>query len=132
MQEAVNRFFVLPVFVLLGLALPWRQWLELGWAGLLLVAAVLLLRRLPAVLAVTPIVPQARGLRDALFLGWFGPIGVAALFYASLSLREIGAEEVWVVGSLAICASILVHGVSAAPLTRLYGRTAKDEGSEDE
>ncbi|CAN5245444.1 sodium:proton antiporter [soil metagenome] len=132
MQEAVNRFFVLPVFVLLGLALPWQQWLELGWAGLLLVAAVLLLRRLPAVLAVTPIVPQARGLRDALFLGWFGPIGVAALFYASLSLREIGAEEVWVVGSLAICASILVHGVSAAPLTRLYGRTAKDEGSEDE
>ena len=129
MQEAVNRFFVLPVFVLLGLALPWEGWLELGWAGLLLVAAVLLLRRLPAVLAVTPILPQARGLRDALFLGWFGPIGVAALFYASLSLREIGAEDVWVVGSLAICASILVHGVSAAPLTRLYGRI-KDEGSD--
>ena len=132
MQEAINRFFVLPVFVLLGLALPWQQWLELGWAGLLLVAAVLLLRRLPAVLAVTPILPQARGVRDTLFLGWFGPVGVAALFYAALSLREIGAEEAWTVGSLVICASILVHGVTAAPLTRLYGRTAKDEESEDE
>ena len=132
MQEAINRFFVLPVFVLLGLALPWQQWLELGWAGLLLVAAVLLLRRLPAVLAVTPILPQARGVRDTLFLGWFGPVGVAALFYAALSLREIGAEEAWTVGSLVICASILVHGVTAAPLTRLYGRTAKDEGSEDD
>jgi sodium/hydrogen antiporter len=132
MQEAVNRFFVLPVFVLLGLALPWQQWLELGWAGLLLVAAVLLLRRLPAVLAVTPILPQAWSVRDTLFLGWFGPIGVAALFYASLSLREIGAEEAWTVGSLVICASILVHGVTAAPLTRLYGRTAEAEGSEDE
>ena len=131
MQEAVNRFFVLPVFVLLGLALPWQQWLELGWAGLLLVAAVLLLRRLPAVLAVTPILPQARGLRDTLVLGWFGPIGVAALFYASLSLREVGTEEVWVVGSLVICASILVHGVTAAPLTRLYGHTAKDESSDE-
>ena len=131
MQEAVNRFFVLPVFVLLGLALPWQQWLELGWVGLLLVAAVLLLRRLPAVLAVTLILPQARGIRDTLFLGWFGPIGVAALFYASLSLRDIGAEEAWTVGTLVICASILVHGVTAAPLTRLYGRTAKDEGSED-
>lgn len=132
MQEAINRFFVLPVFVLLGLSLPWQQWLELGWAGLLLVAAVLLLRRLPAVLAVTSILPQARGVRDTLFLGWFGPIGVAALFYAALSLREIGAEEAWTVGSLVICASILVHGITAAPLTRLYGRTAKDEGSEDE
>ncbi len=30
MQEAVNRFFVLPVFVLLGLALPWGEWAELG------------------------------------------------------------------------------------------------------
>ena len=132
MQEAVNRFFVLPVFVLLGLALPWQQWLELGWVGLLLVAAVLLLRRLPSVLAVTPILPQAHGVRDTLFLGWFGPIGVAALFYAALSLREIGVEEAWTVGSLVTCASILVHGVTAAPLTRLYGRTAKDEESEDE
>ena len=91
-----------------------------------------MLRRLPVVLAVTPILPQSRGVRDTLFLGWFEPIGVAALFYPSLSLREVGAEEAWTVGSLVICASILVHGVTAAPLTRLYGRTAKDEGSEDE
>lgn len=132
MQEAVNRFFILPIFVLLGLALPWQQWLELGWAGLLLVVAVLLLRRLPAVLAVTPILPLARGIQDTLFLGWFGPIGVAALFYANLSLRDVGVEEAWVVGSLMICTSILVYGVTATPLTRLYGRTAKGEGSQDE
>jgi hypothetical protein len=47
-QEAISRFFDLPVFVLLGMALPWEEWLKLGWIGLLLVAAVLLLRRLPA------------------------------------------------------------------------------------
>lgn len=128
-QEAINRFFVLPVFVLLGLALPWQQWLDLGWSGPLLVAAVLLLRRLPAVLAVSPILSPAHGLRDALFVGWFGPVGVAALFYATLSLREVGFEEAWTVGSLMICASVLVHGVSAAPLTRLYGRRTRDDGS---
>ena len=27
-----------------------------------------------------------------------------------------------VVGSLVICASVLVHGVTATPLTELYGR----------
>ena len=92
-QEAISRFFDLPIFVLLGMALPWEGWLELGWKGLLLVAAVLLLRRLPA-----------------------------ALYYAAFSLRETGMEEVWVVGSLVICTSVVVHGITATPLTKLYGR----------
>jgi sodium/hydrogen antiporter len=71
------------------------------------------------------------GRRDALFLGWFGPIGVAALFYANLSVREAGVEEAWVVGSLIICASILAHGLSATPLTRLYGRRAQNDGTRE-
>jgi NhaP-type Na+/H+ or K+/H+ antiporter len=45
-QEAVNRFFILPIFVLLGLTIPWEGWLELGWAGLLLALAVLALKPL--------------------------------------------------------------------------------------
>jgi sodium/hydrogen antiporter len=126
-QEAVNRFFILPIFVLLGLTIPWEGWLKLGWAGLFLVLAVLLLRRLPAVLALKPLLGRVRGMRDALFLGWFGPIGVAALYYASLSVREAGVEEAWVAGSLIICASILIHGLSATPLTKLYGKLARGE-----
>ncbi len=128
-QEAVNRFFILPIFVLLGLALPWDKWVELGWGGLILIVAVLLLRRLPAVLALNPLVGQTRGLKDALFLGWFGPIGVAALYYASLAPREAGVEEVWVVGSLVITASVIAHGMSAGPLTRLYGKRHQNETS---
>jgi NhaP-type Na+/H+ or K+/H+ antiporter len=128
-QEAVNRFFILPIFVLLGMALPWDERVELGWAGLILIVAVLLLRRLPAVLALNPLVDQTRGLKDALFLGWFGPIGVAALYYATLAPREAGVEEVWAVGSLIITASIIAHGMSAGPLTRLYGKRAQNEAS---
>jgi NhaP-type Na+/H+ or K+/H+ antiporter len=128
-QEAVNRFFILPIFVLLGMALPWQEWAGLGWKGLLLVLAVLLLRRLPAILALTPVIPRVHGLRDALFVGWFGPIGVAALYYATLAERTAGVREAWVVGSLMITASILAHGASAAPLTRLYGRHAGESGS---
>ena len=41
-------------------------------------------------------------------------------------MRETGIEEVWVVGSLVICASLLVHGVSATPLTKLYGKLPKN------
>jgi NhaP-type Na+/H+ or K+/H+ antiporter len=126
-QEAISRFFDLPIFVVLGMALPWEEWLELGWGGLLLVAAILLLRRLPAVLALRPLLGPLRGkTKDVLFLGWFGPVGAAALYYAAFSFRETGIEEVWVVGSLVICTSLLVHGVSATPLTRLYGRLPED------
>ena len=127
LQEAVTRFFDLPIFVLLGMALPWEGWLELGWGGLALAVAVLLLRRLPGMLALRPLLGQVRGRADALFMGWFGPIGAAALYYATLGLRETGTEEVWVVGSLAICASVLAHGITATPLTALYGRRARDK-----
>jgi len=122
-QEAISRFFDLPIFVLLGMALPWEGWLKLGWSGLLFVAAVILLRRLPAMLALRPFLgPLRDNTKNVLFLGWFGPVGAAALYYAAFSLRETGIEEVWVVGSLVICASVLVHGVTATPLTKLYGK----------
>lgn len=124
-QEAVDRFFTLYIFVLLGLYLPWQQWYELGWKGLLLVVAILLLRRLPAVLLLRPLLGRLRGMNDALFLGWFGPIGVAALFYAFLSLRQAGVEEPWIIGSLVICASILAHGFTAVPLAKLYAKQQK-------
>ncbi len=128
-QEVGTRFFILPIFVLLGLTIPWEGWMKLGWGGLILVIAVLLLRRLPVVLALKPWLGLVRGRGDALFLGWFGPIGVAALYYANLSVREAGIEEAWTVGSLLICASILAHGVTATPLTRLYGRRVQDRDS---
>jgi sodium/hydrogen antiporter len=126
-QEAITRFFDLPIFILLGMALPWEGWLELGWWGVLFAMAVLLLRRLPAVLALKPLLGELREPRDLLFLGWFGPVGAAALYYATFSFREVGIEEVWTVGSLVICASVLAHGLSDTPLTKLYGRVPRGE-----
>jgi NhaP-type Na+/H+ or K+/H+ antiporter len=125
-QEAISRFFDLPIFMLLGMALPWEEWLKLGRIGLLLVAAVLLLRRLPAVLALRGLLGQLRASgRDVLILLWFGPVGAAALYYAAFSLEETGIEAVWVIGILVICASVMVHGISATPLTKLYGRLSR-------
>ncbi len=120
-QEAVNRFFVIPILVLLGTAIPWRGWAELGGAGILLVGAILLLRRLPVIFLLRPAIPQIRSGRDAAFVGWFGPIAVAAIYYASLAEHRLHEPLVWNVVSLIVCSSILVHGISGAPLTSLYG-----------
>ena len=61
MDEAVNGFFVLPIFVLLGLALPWGAWVDLGRKGPALAGLILLFRRLPWVLALTGLVPRNAG-----------------------------------------------------------------------
>ncbi len=94
--------------------------------------AVLLLRRLPGVLTLKPLLEQMRGKGDILFLGSFGPIGAAALYYATFSVEGVRIEEVWVVGTIIIiiiiiCASLLAHGVTATPFTRLYGRRAQKQ-----
>lgn len=121
-QETVNLFFTLPVFVLFGVIAPWSEWLALGWGGVVLAILVLLLRRLPVILLLRPLLPPVREKRVALVMGWFGPIGVSALFYAVMISSRTGSDIAWVAGSLIVFASILAHGVTAAPFARLYHR----------
>ncbi|EME64072.1 sodium/hydrogen exchanger [Rhodococcus ruber BKS 20-38] len=121
-DEAINRFAVLPLFVLLGAMLPWQQWVELGWAGPTLALAVLALRRVPILLLLRrPLrLPQP----DALYLGWFGPIGVSALFYLTLEAERLGANEtVLAAGSLVLATSTVIFGVTAVVGRVLYRRS---------
>ncbi|MEE2034916.1 cation:proton antiporter domain-containing protein [Rhodococcus chondri] len=120
-DEAVNRFAVLPLFVLLGAVLPWEQWAELGWAGVALTVTVLALRRVPILLLLRR--PLRLSMPDALYLGWFGPIGVSALFYLTLEAERMGVNEaVLAAGSLVLAASTVIFGVTAAPGRVLYRR----------
>lgn len=85
---------------------------------------VLLLRRLPAVLALRR--PLPLGWSESVYLGWFEPIGVAALFYLTMEADRLGvSDSVLTVGSLAVVASTVVHGVTAAPGRVGYERWAQ-------
>jgi sodium/hydrogen antiporter len=126
-DEAVNRFLVLPLFVGLGLVLPWAAWGELGWPGVALVVGVLLLRRLPVLL----LLRRPLGLRraDAVFLGWFGPIGVSAVFYLTMEAERLAVDPlVLAAGSLVVAASTVVHGMTSAPGRVLYRRVTAASG----
>ncbi|WP_190012367.1 cation:proton antiporter domain-containing protein, partial [Streptomyces candidus] len=123
-DEAVNRLVVLPLFTALGAMLPWREWGELGWwRALLLVVGVLLLRRLPVLLILKR--PLSLTWRDTVFLGWFGPLGVSALFYLTMEAHRLGTNPVVLAGgTLVIAASTVVHGITTAPGLALYRKAA--------
>lgn len=124
-DEGVNQVLVLPLFVLFGAALPWDGFARLGWAGAAFVLGVLLLRRLPAVALLGRAV-GARGAPDVVWLGWFGPVGVAAIYYLT-HLSSLGVDDpvVWHAGALAVTASIVAHGLTAAPGRRAYARAVE-------
>ena len=92
--------------------------------------AVLLLRRLPVLVALRR--PLGLGWPDAVYLGWFGPIGVSALFYLALEAEQLGADTtVLAAGSLVVVASVVVHGVTAAPGRAGYRAATRHGASTD-
>ncbi|MCE8003012.1 cation:proton antiporter [Billgrantia ethanolica] len=127
-QEAVNILLTMPIFVLFGLIAPWAEWRALGPQGVLLALLVLLLRRLPAILLLRPWLPAMRDLPITLVMGWFGPIGVSALYYATFISSRTGYDLAWTAGTLIVVASMLAHGMTAAPLAYRYGRWRRDKG----
>jgi sodium/hydrogen antiporter len=121
-QEAVNKLFTLPMFVLFGLALPFSDWVRIGWPLLAVAILILILRRLPVVAALFPALRATYSAADCAYIGWFGPIGIAAVYYAAFAVKHTGEEIIWTATSAAILASILAHSLTAAPFTRWYAR----------
>jgi NhaP-type Na+/H+ or K+/H+ antiporter len=67
-----------------------------------------------------------------LFVGWFGPRGLASLVFALLALEELGAgaDEAVAVIAVTVFLSVLAHGLSAGPLAARYGKAAAARGPE--
>lgn len=125
--EAEGQLLTLTVFVLFGAVLlpdlaglDWRH-------ALYAVLSLTVLRMVPIALSVA-----GMGFRPStiLFLGWFGPRGLASVIYLLLILEEYeiaGLDDIRLTVLITVALSIIAHGVSAAPLARLYGRIANDD-----
>ena len=94
-QEVIDNLLNLTYFIYfgnllkyswLGTSLPWSDFnsdaLPL-WRLILTSICILLLRRLPIILALYKYIPPLYTLHDAALVGWFGPVGVGALWYMS-------------------------------------------------
>ena len=72
---------------------------------------------------------------SSLFLGWFGPRGLASILFALLILEKAditAKNQLFVAIVVTVTLSVLLHGFTAAPLSGRYGRRAKDMGDCEE
>jgi NhaP-type Na+/H+ or K+/H+ antiporter len=101
----------------------------MGWRGPLFLVGVLLLRRLPVLLLLKR--PLALRWRDAVFLGWFGPVGVSALLYLTLEAHRLEPDpQLLAAGTLAVAGSTLAHGLTSSPGANLYRRAAERQNQQ--
>jgi len=70
-------------------------------------------------------------LSTRLFIGWFGPRGIASILYILVAVHQLGGveghEKIFAVATLTILLSILLHGLSAKPLAKLYAKSHPKE-----
>lgn len=70
-----------------------------------------------------------------LFLGWFGPRGLASILFVLLILEKsevVHRNELLSITIVTVGLSALLHGLTAAPLANLYGRLAVRMGECEE
>lgn len=94
LQPTIDMLLNLSIFMWFGAVCPWASFARndvipiyrLIFLGIL----ILLFRRLPVVFALHWNIWQIEEKQQALFVGFFGPIGVSAVFYLYISLEFLG------------------------------------------
>ncbi|PWN22554.1 hypothetical protein BCV69DRAFT_281530 [Microstroma glucosiphilum] len=129
-QDILDMLLNAAVFIYIGAIIPWGFYHTDGgieaWRIVVLGITVLLLRRPPWVIASMKIIPALSTWGEAAFAGFFGPIGVGAVFYIEVALRKIpddGSRDLLrnlytPVVLFCVFSSVLVHGVTV-PISKL-------------
>jgi NhaP-type Na+/H+ or K+/H+ antiporter len=123
--EAEGQQLCLFVFLIFGMVMV--PAVTEYWDGKALLYAILSL----TVVRMLPVAISLAGTKMDLptigFIGWFGPRGIASVLYMLILIGEIGSkghERMLSVIVLTVMISVFIHGLSAVPLSGLYGRYA--------
>ena len=124
-SESEGQMLIWASFALVGVALLPEALSSLSWSVLgYILLSLFVIRPLAIMLS---LVGSGTSLRTQLFFGWFGPRGLATALFALIVTEQLGAQSaqaVLVVAINAVWISAVLHGLTAAPLARRYGREA--------
>ncbi|POS72488.1 sodium/hydrogen exchanger family protein [Diaporthe helianthi] len=97
LQPTVDMLLNIGIFMWYGATAPWSKFLTNDVIPLYrlvpLAILVLIFRRLPWVYAIHKKIPQIQHARQAMFVGFFGPIGVSAIFYLYITREFLHTLE---------------------------------------
>ncbi|TBU09841.1 Na(+)/H(+) antiporter [Hamiltosporidium magnivora] len=108
LQEVIDSLFSSTFFVFFGSRIDFSRFSF----NILIGSLVILLSRRPPVFYIfRRFIPEIRNRKEALFIGWFGPIGIGALFYSLTLDKLIGTVTIDYVSIVVLCSAIL-HGLT--------------------
>ena len=97
--------------------LPFITWQIVLYA----ILSLTIIRILPVALS---LIGAKVDIDSTLFMGWFGPRGLASVVLALIALEELGSfpgENTFILAVFTtVLFSVVAHGVTALPLSRLY------------
>ena len=131
--ESEGQFFTLATFLIFGTVAVFLIGSDFQWIYTLYgVLSLTIIRMLPIAFS---LIGTGVNKWTVLFLGWFGPRGLASILFALLILEgakiEKG-EQITSVVIITILLSIALHGITAAPLSRKYGSIIKEDSESEE
>ncbi|KAH8919727.1 hypothetical protein BT69DRAFT_1246115 [Atractiella rhizophila] len=122
-QAVIDSLINVTVFVYIGAAMPWADFgnvgLHLSAAKLVAIAALLLtLRRPPWIVLFRKLIKELTVFKETAFLGFFGPVGVSAIYYVEVALEVLPEDRhllratirpiVWFI----VLSSVVAHGIT--------------------
>ncbi len=125
-MEGVGQLLTMFAFLVFGALLLPDGLEHMTWNAVILALLFLtVVRMLPIWLS---LLGTGLALREKLFLGWFGPRGIASILFTLIMMDEFdfpGEEELLACVSMTVFLSIILHGISAAPLSKWIGRASQ-------
>ena len=127
-SEGTGETLALTTWFVFGAAVIARSFEHFTWE--MVVYALLsltIIRMLPVFLSLSG---TGESTASKLFLGWFGPRGLASIVFAIIVLNENlpGGQFMSMVVVLTVFFSLVAHGISANPLSTLLGRKEGSSG----
>jgi len=128
--EGIGETLALLTWMLFGVAILGGVLEHATWAVVVFaLLSLTVVRMLPNFLALAG-TGEPAGSR--LFLGWFGPRGLASIVFAIIVLEEgvAGGELIALIVACTVVFSLILHGVTANPLARWISTAGRDPTGE--
>ncbi|KAL4081124.1 Sodium/hydrogen exchanger family-domain-containing protein [Scleroderma citrinum] len=144
-SSVIDLLFNVAAFVYVGAWMPFDSFnnaiLTLSvWRLTVIAILVLLLKRLPIMILLFKFIPDVKTLREAIFSGHFGPIGIGAVYISTLAVEylpkpanppanqtEFLASTIQPIVAFMVLCSITIHGLSIPSFS--LGRRVHSVGS---